>query len=211
MKNIVIITLTILAILIAGFFATVFFNEKSLSSYLPMTFQTAKKYTLFQTSTLPEEHTIQLGVEEEISFDVVSASGQYVDEDNKLGVTVWVEKISKDVFEVYKQKAWEIYQSPSRKGTSEQATIDEHEVYLSFRTIDENVDDTSKMVTMGGGYVFFPEENIAVAYTIYNPRLSSCEDIQNPDTCLFDKEKPLPTIEDSKSIAKQIIASQKTY
>ena len=61
------------------------------------------------------------------------------------------------------------------------------------------------MLTMGSGYVFFTEDNTVVTYSLFNPRLYACEDQWNPATCLYDTDRTLPTVEDIKVIANQII------
>jgi hypothetical protein len=213
MKNIIAITLTVLAVLLAGFLVYTFGPQsKELTAYLPSYFDTARALSLFQADAPPEAHTIYIGPREgeETPFEVLSATGHYIDTDNKLALTLWVENLKQSDYENYKEKAWERYSSPERQaeGPSEKTTISDYEVYLSFRTINET-DDTSKMITMGGGYVFFPEKNIVVAYSLYNPRLYGCEDLQKPETCMFNKETPLPTNEDNRKIAEQIISTYK--
>jgi len=208
MKNIVAITLTVLSILLVGFIITSYMQGKkdTYVALLPQTFTTSQELTLYQQDVLPEPRTVTLGLEEEVDFNVNSTQGQYIDANQKLALTVWIEEVPEEDFQLYKEKAWERYQSPSREGISEQQTIRDREVYLSFREITE-ASDTSTMVTMGGGYVFFPEKHLIVTYTFFNPRLHSCTDVQKPDTCLFDAEKPLPTMEDNKSVAEQLISS----
>lgn len=215
MKNIIAITLTVLAVLLVGFLVYTFSPKgKDLTAYLPASFDTARALKLFQADAPPEPHTIYVGPREgeETAFQVITATGHYIDTDQKLALTLWVENLEQDDYEKYKEKAWERYDAPERKaeGPAEKTTISDREVFLSFRTINEG-DDTSKMITMGGGYVFFPENNIVVAYTLYNPRLYGCEDLQKPDTCMFNKDTALPTIEDNKKIAEQIISTFNTY
>jgi hypothetical protein len=215
MKNIIAITLTVLSVLLIGFLVYTFAPKgKMLTAYLPQTFETARTLSLYQADATPETHTIYIGAKEgeETPFEVTSAMGHYVDTDNKLALTLWVEDLKDSDYENYKAKAWERYSAPERQveGPSESVTISEKEVFLSFRTINET-DDTSKMITMGGGYVFFPEESIVVAYTLYNPRLSACEDLKNAETCLFNKDQPLPSKEDNKKIAEQIIATYNNF
>lgn len=208
MKNIVTITLIILTLLLVGVLYS-YFNQSSverLPSYLPQNLTTTKIYTLFQFDPLPTERTLSIGPSEEMEadFDVISTQGQYLTEDRKLAMTISVEEIQKDDFELYKQKVWERYTEPSRGGTSTQLTVDGYDVYLSFRTIAEG-EDTSDMVIMGGGYVFIPENSVAISYSIYNPQLSGCDDMWNPQTCTFDATATLPTFEDDRSVAEQIV------
>ncbi len=206
MKNIVAITLTILAILLAGFLINKYVQgqKTDLQTFLPETFSTSREFTLYQQDALPETRTVTLGSEEPVDFEVTSTQGQYIDTNGKLSLSMWIEEIPGGDFVQYKQKAWDRYQSPSRAGLSEQISFNDHSVYLSFRDIKEE-DDTSEMVTMGGGYVFFPETSVVVTYTFYNPRLYACEDVQKPESCMFDIERPLPTMEDNKKVAEQVI------
>lgn len=206
MKNIIAITLTILAILLAGFLINKYMQSQDtdLTTFLPETFNTSRQLTLFNQDMLPEDRIVTLGVDGETDFQVKSTQGQYRDENGKLSLSMWIEEVSKDDFAQYKKKAWERYQS--REGLTEQQTLSNHDVYLSFRDIKEG-DDTSVMVTMGGGYVFFPEKNVVVTYTFFNPRLYACEDIQKPETCMFDAERVLPTIDDDKKVAEQLITA----
>ncbi len=211
MKNIVSITLTVLAVLGIGFLVFTFNKGVHQTSYLPNTFTTTDTtYTLFQREDDPVNKTVYLGYpkDNEKAFQVESTLGHYV-RDNKLAITLWVEKLPNiETFESYKEKAWERYSAPERASTSEQVTIQDHDVFLSFRKIDELVDDTSKMITMGGGYVFLPEDLVIVAYTVYNPRLYSCEDLQKPESCLFNRDISLPLSSDNRSIAEQIVANK---
>ncbi|KKS28889.1 MAG: hypothetical protein UV60_C0007G0008 [Parcubacteria group bacterium GW2011_GWA2_43_11] len=208
MKNIVTITLTVLTLLLVGFIITTYLQGQKTSfvAFLPQTFTTSRELTLFQQDILPEPRTVTLGLEEEFNFNVNSTQGQYIDDKQKLALSVWIEEVSEDDYELYKQKAWERYQSPAREGISEQHTIRDRTVYLSFRDIKEDT-DTRTMVTMGGGYVFFPEKNVIVTYSFFNPRLYACTEVQKPDTCLYDAERSLPTMEDSKNVAEQLIIS----
>lgn len=210
MKNIVAITLTILAILLVGFLIRNYLvsQKTELTTFLPTSFTTSREFTLYEQSILPEERTVTLGLENPVDFQVQSTQGQYVDENGKLSVSMWIEEVPEAQYAQYKEKAWERYQSPAREGISEQQTIDGHDVYLSFRDIKEE-DDTSTMVIMGGGYVFFPETDVVVTYTFFNPRLYACEDIQKPETCMFDKERALPTMEDNRKVAEQLISANK--
>ncbi len=209
MKNIVTITLIILSLLLVGVLYS-YFNQSSverLPSYLPQNLTTSQIYTLFQFDPLPTQRTLSIGPSEELEeeFDVISTQGQYLSEDRKLAMTISVEEIqNEDDFELYKQKVWERYTEPSRGGTSTQLTVDGYDVYLSFRTIEEG-DDTSEMVIMGGGYVFIPETNVAISYSLYNPQLGGCEDMWNPQTCVFDTTATLPTYADDRSVAEQIV------
>jgi len=208
MKNIIAITLTVTVLMFIGFLMSMFRSQDTnIGSHLPMSFSTeGRKLAIFQKGIEPEQKTVQLGYPDEISFQVLSTTGNYIDQDNKLALTIWVEEVDRDSFELYKQKAWERYQAGERASTSEKMTLQNHEVYLSFRNIKENVDDTSKMITMGGGYIFYPEKNMIITYTIYNPRLYACEDLQKPETCMYDKNVLLPLKESNKKIAEQILS-----
>jgi hypothetical protein len=209
MKHIVTITLVILVLLLMG----VLFNyyregdTEKLPTFLPTTIQTTQTLTLFQNNLVPTAKTVRIGpnADEEAEFNVISTQGQYLSENRKLALTVSIEEIDKDDYELYKEKVWERYNAPSRGGITKQETHRNREMYLSFREVDETVDDTSDMVVMGGGYVFFPEEDVVVTYSLYNPRLSACEDIWQPETCTFTEERELPTMEDARSIATQIL------
>lgn len=208
MKNIVAITLTVLGLLLVGFIITSFLQGQRTGfiASFPQTLNTSRELILYQQDIMPEPRTVTLGVEDEVDFNVNSTQGQYIDSNQKLSLNVWMEEVSEEDYELYKEKAWERYQSPAREGISEQHTIREREVYLSFRDITEET-DTSTMVTMGGGYVFFPEKKVIVTYSFFNPRLYGCTEVQKPETCLYDEERSLPTMEDNKSVAEQIIMS----
>ncbi len=207
MKNIVAITLAVLTLLLVGFLAKSFIpKEGALSAFLRPTF--SGSYTMMLTSSedVDEPYTITIGPtdEESASFEVTSTQGQYYDEQGRLALTVLVQNVDKDDMPLLKEKAWARYQSPSRVGLSEQYNKNGHDVYVSFRKLEED-EDTSAMLTMGSGYVFFSEDDVVVTYSIFNPRLYACEDQWNPETCLYDENRALPTMDDDKAIANQII------
>jgi hypothetical protein len=210
MKNIVTITLAILFLLLVGFLVSNYFSGGStskLGAYLPQTITTSSNLTLFEYSEQNEPYAIKLGASqaEEEEFTVTSAQGHYSNEMNKFALTVSVESVDPKRFESYKEKAWQRYQAPSRGGTSTQISIKNHDVYISFRTLSET-DDTSKMVIMGGGYIFYPENNVIVTFSMLNPRLHSCENVWSPETCFFDEDIALPTIDDARIIAEKILS-----
>lgn len=208
MKNIVSITLVVLFVLLAGVIYKSYSSTtlSDLPNYLPQNITSIQPYTLFQYDPLPTERTIRIGATEETEeeFIVVSTQGQYLSSDRRLAMTISVEELNEKQYEVYKEKVWERYTEPSRGGSAEKHTIRDREVFLSFREIGEG-EDTSSMVIMGGGYIFFPENRVVLTYSIYNPRLYACEDNMNPETCSYDAEKELPTMENDKSIAEQIL------
>jgi len=207
MKNIVAITLVILTLLLAGFLVnTLWPKTQDLSVFLRPSFDTSYSMTLIASEEQNEPYTITLGPteEESASFEVTSTQGQYLDNEGRLALTVLVEDVHENDLPLYKEKAWERYQAPSRAGISEKYTKNGYDVYVSFRDLQGD-EDTSTMLTMGSGYVFFTENNTVVTYSLFNPRLYACEDQWNPETCIHDNERALPTIEDAKTIANQII------
>lgn len=210
MKNIVSITLIALVVLLAGVIIKYSLTNtaEKLPNYLPANISTKQQLTLFQANSVPANQTIRIGPneEEEVAFDVVSTQGQYLNEDRTLALTISVEELDSNQFDLYKEKTWQRYTEPSRGGTSTQLATRDHDVYLSFRTLEEST-DTSGMVVMGGGYVFFPEHDVAISYSLLNPRLHACEDIWKPETCRYDAEKQLPTIEDARAVAEQILSN----
>jgi hypothetical protein len=208
MKNIATITLLILGILLIGVLVKNYMASdiEKLPTYLPQKIETTQNLTLFQTNPIPSAKTVSIGpnVDEEVAFDVISTQGQYLSEERKLALTVSVEEVNASDYELYKEKIWQRYTASSRGGISSQEVIRDHDVYLSFREVADN-DDTSTMVVMGGGYVFFPENSVVVAYSLYNPRLSACDDIWKPETCTYTEDNTLPTITDAENIARQIL------
>jgi len=211
MKNIIAITLTILAILLVGFLVTNFMpKSKDLSIYLPTSFSTSKTFMLADVTAREEPYVVSLGATENgsVDFEVTSMQGQYTDLDNRFALTVISQELNNNDIELYQTKAWERFQAPSRGGVSEKIYTEGYDMYVSFRELSEE-DDTRTMLTLGSGYVFVPEENIVITYSLYNTRLYSCEDIFKPETCLFDETKELPTIEDAKQIGEQIISHLK--
>lgn len=212
MKNIIAITLTILAILLIGFLALNFMPKTTdLSIYFPSSFSTTKTFLLSDITARNEPYTVSLGITEEdpADFKVTSMQGQYTDVDGRLALIVIPQKLVSDEITSYEEKAWNRFQAPSRGGVSEKEYVNGYDVYVSFRELAENT-DTSKMLILGSGYVFVPEKKVVLAYTLYNTRLYACEDLFNPDTCLFDEKKELPTIDDAKQIGAQLISNFKS-
>ena len=209
MKNIVSITLVVLFFLLLGVVYKTYTDSRisTLPTYLPQSILSIQPYTLFQYDPIPTERTVQIGgtEETEATFTVISTQGQYLSADRRLAMTISVEELRERDFERYKEKAWERYTEPSRGGIAEKHIIRDREVYLSFRDIRAG-EDTRDMLVLGGGYIFFPEDRVVLTYSIYNPRLSACEDMMRPETCSYDPQKELPTIETDKSIAEQILA-----
>lgn len=208
MKNIVTITLVVLVILLIGVFVKNSMNggTDKLPTYLPPTIETTENLTLFKSNVVPAAKTVNIGPSqaEEETFDVIATQGQYLNEERKLALTISIEEIKPDRYTIYKDKVWQRYTAPSRGGTTTQYTDRDHDVYLSFRELTQE-DDTSDMVIMGGGYVFIPEEDVAITFSLYNPRLNACEDILKADTCTYAAEKQLPTIDDAKKIAQRLL------
>ena len=207
MKNIVAITLGILALLLVGFLANNLWPKtQDLSVFLRPTFTSSYTMTLIASEERPEPYTVTLGPteEESASFEVTSTQGQYLDEEGRLALTLLAQKINEEDMALFKEKAWARYQSPSRAGLSEQYSKDGYDVYVSFRDLTGD-EDTSTMLTMGSGYVFFPEDNTVITYSMFNPRLYACEDQWNPETCRHDESRALPTMDDNKTISNQII------
>lgn len=208
MKNIITITLAILVLLLAGFLLSNFIPKgDSLADYLPASITVSDQHSYTQASidARMEPYVVPLGASDEdsIDFEVVSMQGDYFDSEGRMAVTVIAQKLKKDTMAMYQEKAWERFTEPTRGGKYEKQYVNGYDVYLSFRELDEET-DTSGMFILGSGYIFIPDENVVLAFSMFNTRLYACEQYTDPSTCLHDQEKILPTIENAKELAEKI-------
>jgi hypothetical protein len=208
MKNITTITLIILVLLLGGFLAANFMPKgKDLSFYLPATLAPTENSVYVQASidARMEPYIVALGPTEEnsLDFEVVSMQGDYYDAEGRMAMTIIAQEIDKNQMDTYKEKAWERFSEPTRGGRFEKEFINGYDVYISFRDIAEE-EDTSGMFILGSGYIFIPDKNVVLTYSMFNTRLYACENYNDPTTCLHDQDKPLPTYDDAKKVAEAI-------